>query len=108
MVAVVAALGIKDCRFQQLDIVGRLLLNQALQRVRYLRVWPLTLDRLSLHAHATVDVIYLTVRAFLVADQKQRHRHKVDRRNIVTRLHHHASRADCQIQQEFTDSNVKV
>ena len=97
-----------DRGLDELDVIGRLLLDPASELVVDLGIWPLALDRLTLHAHPAIDIVDLAVRAFLVADQEERHRHKVDRRHVVTRLHHHAGRADREIQQELADRDVEV
>ena len=108
MVAVVAALVVIDGGFQQLYVIGRLVLNAPGHVFWDLGIWPLALDALTLHAHAAVDVVHLAICAFFVAHQEQRHRDEVERLHIVARLHHHAGSADRQIQQELAHGDVEV
>ena len=108
MVAVVTAFVVVDGGFQQLNVIGRLVLNAALHVFGNLGIWPLALDALALHAHAAVDVVHLTVGTFLVAHQEERHGDEVQGLHIITGLHHHAGGADRQIQQELAHGDVKV
>ena len=108
VIAVVTTLVVIDGGFQQLDVIGWLLLNATLHVIRNLGIWPLALDAFTLHAHAAVDVVHLAIGTFLVAHQEKRYRDEVERLHIVAGLHHHAGSADRQIQQELAHGDVKV
>ena len=108
MVAIVTTVCVIDGGLQQLNLVSWLLLNASSHLFWDLGIRPLALDSLTLHTHTAVNVINLTICTLFVAHQEQWHRDEVDGVHIVTRLNHHASCTHSQVQQEFTNGNVKV
>ena len=108
MVAVVTACCVIDRGLKQLDVISGFVSDTALHLLRDVGIWPLALNTFALQAHAAVDVVNLAIRAFLVAHQEQRNGDEVDRVHVVAWLHHHASGANCQVEQELTHGNVEV
>ena len=108
VVAVVTACCVIDRGLKQLDVISWFVSNAALHLLRDVGIWPLALNAFTLQAHAAVDVVNLAIGAFLVAHQEQRHGDEVDRVHVVAWLHHHASGAHRQVEQELTHGNVKV
>ena len=95
MVTVIVVAGDIDRRLEQIDIVGRLIIDPVAKLLANSSVRPLLLDGLGLEAHLAIHVVDCAVRAFLERDKELRHRLEADRREIIAWLHQHDGCADC-------------
>ncbi len=108
MVAVDTAFHVEDHRIDQINVLGRRVVDDILQLRRDLSIRELLRDNLGLEAQLAIDVIDVAERTLFDRNQVLRDRGEADRRDLITRRNHHHGSAHAEIQKEFAQRQVKV